>query len=141
MDTADALEADGLERAEAERLAVAEFGAVHEVAPGYQAELTAVAGGGWGCCCSSACRSPSPCGRCCGGSTRAPTRPGSTSRGGTRPPPACSTSSSSAPACTAVSCCSRSAVAPAGSAGPAWPPGRWACSSSPRCRSRPGWGC
>ncbi|MGR6921010.1 permease prefix domain 1-containing protein [[Actinomadura] parvosata] len=44
IDTADALEAGGLERAEAERLAVAEFGAVHEVAPGYQAELTAVAG-------------------------------------------------------------------------------------------------
>ncbi|GAA2857275.1 permease prefix domain 1-containing protein [Nonomuraea rubra] len=44
VDTADALEADGLERAEAERQAVAEFGEVHEVAPGYQAELTAVAG-------------------------------------------------------------------------------------------------
>ncbi|MGW2157245.1 permease prefix domain 1-containing protein [Nonomuraea sp. NPDC001699] len=43
-DTADALEADGLERAEAERLAVAEFGPVTEIAPGYQSELTAVAG-------------------------------------------------------------------------------------------------
>ncbi|MFB4263926.1 permease prefix domain 1-containing protein [Nonomuraea sp. GTA35] len=44
VDTADALEADGLARAEAERQAVAEFGEIHEVAPGYQAELTAVAG-------------------------------------------------------------------------------------------------
>ncbi|GGS92948.1 permease prefix domain 1-containing protein [Nonomuraea spiralis] len=43
-DTADALEADGLERAEAERLAVAEFGPVAEIAPSYQTELTAVAG-------------------------------------------------------------------------------------------------
>ncbi|KAB8190125.1 hypothetical protein FH608_037395 [Nonomuraea phyllanthi] len=43
-DTADALEADGLDRAEAERVAVAEFGQVAEIAPGYQAELTAVAG-------------------------------------------------------------------------------------------------
>ncbi|MFG6192872.1 permease prefix domain 1-containing protein [Nonomuraea sp. JJY05] len=43
-DTADALEAEGLERAEAERVAVAEFGEVAEVAPGYQSELTAVAG-------------------------------------------------------------------------------------------------
>ncbi|MEW1842409.1 permease prefix domain 1-containing protein [Nonomuraea angiospora] len=43
-DTADALEADGLERAEAERVAVAEFGEVAQVAPGYQSELTAVAG-------------------------------------------------------------------------------------------------
>jgi hypothetical protein len=43
-DTADAFEADGLERPEAERLAVAEFGEIAEVAPGYQAELTAVAG-------------------------------------------------------------------------------------------------
>ncbi|MFF0863790.1 permease prefix domain 1-containing protein [Nonomuraea sp. NPDC003560] len=43
-DTADALEADGLDRAEAERLAVAEFGPVTEIAPGYQSELTAVAG-------------------------------------------------------------------------------------------------
>ncbi|GAA3691650.1 hypothetical protein GCM10022224_066540 [Nonomuraea antimicrobica] len=44
VDTADALEADGLDRAEAERLAVAEFGRVSEVAPGYQAELTAATG-------------------------------------------------------------------------------------------------
>ncbi|MFC4120244.1 permease prefix domain 1-containing protein [Nonomuraea zeae] len=43
-DTADALEADGLERLEAERLAVAEFGEIAEVAPGYQAELTASSG-------------------------------------------------------------------------------------------------
>ncbi|MEU6781740.1 permease prefix domain 1-containing protein [Nonomuraea angiospora] len=43
-DTADALEAEGLERAEAERVAVAEFGKVAEIAPGYQSELTAVAG-------------------------------------------------------------------------------------------------
>ncbi|MET7326584.1 permease prefix domain 1-containing protein [Nonomuraea sp. NPDC005650] len=43
-DTADALEADGLDRAEAERVAVAEFGQVTEIAPGYQSELTAVAG-------------------------------------------------------------------------------------------------
>ncbi|UBU17254.1 permease prefix domain 1-containing protein [Nonomuraea gerenzanensis] len=44
VDTAEAFEAGGLPRAEAERLAVAEFGEVREVAPGYQAELTAVAG-------------------------------------------------------------------------------------------------
>ncbi|GAA2209233.1 hypothetical protein GCM10009850_046910 [Nonomuraea monospora] len=44
IDTADAFEAGGLERTEAERLAVAEFGEVREVAPGYQAELTVVAG-------------------------------------------------------------------------------------------------
>lgn len=44
VDTADALEADGLDRAEAERAAVTEFGEVSEVAPGYQVELTAVAG-------------------------------------------------------------------------------------------------
>ncbi|WP_433442602.1 permease prefix domain 1-containing protein [Nonomuraea sp. CA-141351] len=43
-DTAEALEAEGLDRAEAERVAVAEFGEVGEVAPGYQAELTAMAG-------------------------------------------------------------------------------------------------
>ncbi|MER6951108.1 permease prefix domain 1-containing protein [Nonomuraea sp. NPDC000554] len=43
-DTADALEAEGLDRAEAERRAVAEFGEISEIAPGYQAELTAVAG-------------------------------------------------------------------------------------------------
>jgi hypothetical protein len=44
VDTADALEAEGLDRAAAEQLAVAEFGQVGEVAPGFQAELTAVAG-------------------------------------------------------------------------------------------------
>ncbi|MEV0383971.1 permease prefix domain 1-containing protein [Nonomuraea sp. NPDC050643] len=43
-DTADALEAGGLDRAEAERMAVTEFGPVTEVAPGYQAELTASSG-------------------------------------------------------------------------------------------------
>ncbi|MGP3960467.1 permease prefix domain 1-containing protein [Nonomuraea sp. 3N208] len=43
-DTADALEAGGLERAEAERVAVAEFGPVAEIAPGYQAELTSASG-------------------------------------------------------------------------------------------------
>ncbi|MEO3867774.1 permease prefix domain 1-containing protein [Nonomuraea sp. B12E4] len=43
-DTADALEAGGLDRAEAERLAVAEFGEVAEIAPEYQAELTAASG-------------------------------------------------------------------------------------------------
>ncbi|SEH02232.1 hypothetical protein SAMN05444920_12519 [Nonomuraea solani] len=43
-DTADALEAEGLDRAEAERVAVAEFGPVAEIAPGYQAELTASSG-------------------------------------------------------------------------------------------------
>ncbi|WP_336205121.1 permease prefix domain 1-containing protein [Nonomuraea sp. LPB2021202275-12-8] len=44
VDTADAFEAEGLARAEAERLAVEEFGRISEVAPGYQAELTATAG-------------------------------------------------------------------------------------------------
>jgi hypothetical protein len=43
-DTADAFEADGLTRAEAERLAVEEFGRIREIAPGYQEELTATAG-------------------------------------------------------------------------------------------------
>ncbi|MEV4168283.1 permease prefix domain 1-containing protein [Nonomuraea sp. NPDC049709] len=43
-DTADGLEADGLDRAEAERLAVAEFGQVSEIAAGYQSELTASSG-------------------------------------------------------------------------------------------------
>ncbi|MFB4282888.1 permease prefix domain 1-containing protein [Nonomuraea sp. MTCD27] len=43
-DTADAFEADGLDRAEAERLAVAEFGQVSEIAAGYQSELTASSG-------------------------------------------------------------------------------------------------
>ncbi|MFI6290265.1 permease prefix domain 1-containing protein [Nonomuraea sp. NPDC050790] len=44
VDTADAYEADGLARGEAERLAVQEFGRVEEIAPGYQSELTACAG-------------------------------------------------------------------------------------------------
>ncbi|MFG1679849.1 permease prefix domain 1-containing protein [Nonomuraea sp. NPDC049269] len=43
-DTADALEAEGLARAEAERLAVREFGAISEIVPSYQRELTAAAG-------------------------------------------------------------------------------------------------
>ncbi|WP_433509519.1 permease prefix domain 1-containing protein [Nonomuraea sp. CA-143628] len=43
-DTADALEAEGLARAEAERLAVQQFGAIPEIASGYQRELTAAAG-------------------------------------------------------------------------------------------------
>ncbi|MFI6598304.1 permease prefix domain 1-containing protein [Nonomuraea sp. NPDC050536] len=43
-DAAEALEAEGLDRPEAERLAVEEFGAVAEIAPGYQNELTACAG-------------------------------------------------------------------------------------------------
>ncbi|MFD1539704.1 permease prefix domain 1-containing protein [Nonomuraea guangzhouensis] len=43
-DTADALEAEGLARDEAERLAVREFGAITEIVPSYQRELTAAAG-------------------------------------------------------------------------------------------------
>lgn len=43
-DTADALEAQGLDREAAERAAVEEFGVVAEIAPGYQEELTAVSG-------------------------------------------------------------------------------------------------
>ncbi|MFC4008749.1 permease prefix domain 1-containing protein [Nonomuraea purpurea] len=43
-DTADALEAEGLDRMEAERTAVASFGRVSEIAPGYQTELTASSG-------------------------------------------------------------------------------------------------
>ncbi|MDF2710343.1 MAG: hypothetical protein K0R62_5995 [Nonomuraea muscovyensis] len=43
-DTADALEAQGLDRAAAERVAVEEFGEVAQIAPGYQEELTVVAG-------------------------------------------------------------------------------------------------
>ncbi|MFG3439542.1 permease prefix domain 1-containing protein [Nonomuraea sp. NPDC047897] len=43
-DTADALEAQGLGREAAERVAVEEFGDVAEIAPGYQDELTAAAG-------------------------------------------------------------------------------------------------
>lgn len=41
VDTAEALEASGMSRAEAESLAVAEFGPVEEIAPGYQEELLA----------------------------------------------------------------------------------------------------
>lgn len=44
VDAADALEAGGLDRATAERLAVEEFGEVEAIAPGYQTELTACAG-------------------------------------------------------------------------------------------------
>ncbi|GII84950.1 hypothetical protein Ssi03_29400 [Sphaerisporangium siamense] len=43
-DTADAYHAEGLDRTEAERLAVAEFGPVDEIAPGYQEELAACQG-------------------------------------------------------------------------------------------------
>ncbi|MEV4455428.1 permease prefix domain 1-containing protein [Microbispora sp. NPDC049633] len=39
LDAAEAYEDEGLPRAEAERLAVADFGAVPEVAPGFQGEL------------------------------------------------------------------------------------------------------
>ncbi|MFC5817713.1 permease prefix domain 1-containing protein [Nonomuraea harbinensis] len=44
VDCAEAYEAEGLRRADAERRAVEEFGPVQEVAPGYQEELTASAG-------------------------------------------------------------------------------------------------
>ncbi|MFC4060179.1 permease prefix domain 1-containing protein [Planomonospora corallina] len=44
LDAAEALEGGGLERAEAERRAVEEFGALDEIVPGYQEELTACAG-------------------------------------------------------------------------------------------------
>ncbi|WP_327085209.1 permease prefix domain 1-containing protein [Nonomuraea sp. NBC_01738] len=44
VDTADAFEDEGMSRAEAEALAVREFGAVAEIAPGYQRELMACAG-------------------------------------------------------------------------------------------------
>lgn len=44
VDAAEALQAEGVPREEAERLAVAGFGAVEEVAPDYQEELTAAAG-------------------------------------------------------------------------------------------------
>jgi hypothetical protein len=40
-DTAEAYVAEGYDRAEAERMAVAEFGAVGEIAPGYQEEIAA----------------------------------------------------------------------------------------------------
>ncbi|MEU9886049.1 permease prefix domain 1-containing protein [Sphaerisporangium sp. NPDC051011] len=43
-DTADAYLAEGMDRDEAERLAVAEFGMVTEIAPGYQDELAACQG-------------------------------------------------------------------------------------------------
>ncbi|WP_406316286.1 permease prefix domain 1-containing protein [Streptosporangium sp. NBC_01639] len=44
VDTAEALEGEGLERAEAERIAVAEFGPISEIAPGYQEDLSISAG-------------------------------------------------------------------------------------------------
>ncbi|WP_037969778.1 permease prefix domain 1-containing protein [Streptosporangium amethystogenes] len=44
LDTAEALEGDGLEREEAERAAVEEFGTIEEIAPGYQEELSIAAG-------------------------------------------------------------------------------------------------
>lgn len=44
LDTAEALEGDGLDRAEAERVAVEEFGSISEIAPGYQEELSISAG-------------------------------------------------------------------------------------------------
>ncbi|MDP9862219.1 MULTISPECIES: permease prefix domain 1-containing protein [Streptosporangium] len=44
LDTADALEGGGLDRAEAERVAVEEFGSISEIAPGYQEELAVSAG-------------------------------------------------------------------------------------------------
>ncbi|MEU6999006.1 permease prefix domain 1-containing protein [Nonomuraea sp. NPDC046570] len=44
VDAAESFEAEGLDRAEAERLAVLEFGSVAEIAPAYQEELAAVAG-------------------------------------------------------------------------------------------------
>ncbi|MEV7006911.1 permease prefix domain 1-containing protein [Streptosporangium sp. NPDC051022] len=44
LDTAEALEHDGLPRAEAELAAVEEFGSIEEIAPGYQEELSISAG-------------------------------------------------------------------------------------------------
>ncbi|MEU8386004.1 permease prefix domain 1-containing protein [Streptosporangium sp. NPDC048865] len=44
LDTAEALEGDGLGRDEAERAAVEEFGTIREIAPGYQEELSKSAG-------------------------------------------------------------------------------------------------
>ncbi|WP_433256305.1 permease prefix domain 1-containing protein [Streptosporangium sp. CA-135522] len=44
LDTAEALEDDGLERAEAERAAVEDFGPLGAIAPRYQEELSALAG-------------------------------------------------------------------------------------------------
>ncbi|MFF5112110.1 permease prefix domain 1-containing protein [Streptosporangium sp. NPDC000509] len=44
LDTAEALEGEGLRREEAERAAVEEFGTIREIAPGYQEELSNSAG-------------------------------------------------------------------------------------------------
>ncbi|MER5643044.1 permease prefix domain 1-containing protein [Streptosporangium sp. NPDC002524] len=44
LDSAEALESDGLRREEAERAAVQEFGTIREIAPGYQEELSKSAG-------------------------------------------------------------------------------------------------
>ncbi|GAA3137225.1 hypothetical protein GCM10010466_30090 [Planomonospora alba] len=44
LDAAEALQGEGLDRAEAERRAVEEFGSVAEIAPGYQEELSVAAG-------------------------------------------------------------------------------------------------
>jgi hypothetical protein len=44
LDTAEALEGEGLDRAEAERIAVEEFGPINEIAPGYQEGLSISAG-------------------------------------------------------------------------------------------------
>ncbi|MDP9841897.1 permease prefix domain 1-containing protein [Streptosporangium lutulentum] len=44
LDTAEALEGEGLDRAEAERIAVEEFGPISEIAPGYQEGLSISAG-------------------------------------------------------------------------------------------------
>ncbi|MEV6868136.1 permease prefix domain 1-containing protein [Streptosporangium subroseum] len=44
LDTAEALEGEGLDRAEAERIAVEEFGPIDEIAPGYQEGLSISAG-------------------------------------------------------------------------------------------------
>jgi hypothetical protein len=44
LDTAEALEGEGLNRAEAERVAVEEFGPISEIAPGYQESLSISAG-------------------------------------------------------------------------------------------------
>lgn len=44
VDTAEAYEAGGLERIEAERLAIEEFGPVSEIAPGFQEELAVAQG-------------------------------------------------------------------------------------------------
>src|SRR5690606_27547686 len=44
LDTAEALESEGLAREEAERQAVKECGDIAEITPGYQMELTAASG-------------------------------------------------------------------------------------------------